>query len=532
MQAQDAQVLLEKRAIPDDLLEFFEPADCGACYLCHLVGIFRELRRVLRKDGTVWCNLGDGYASTGEERRHGGFAASGTSPQAGVLLGGRTAVGSLKPKDLVMMPARVALALQADGWWLRSDIIWSKPNPMPESVQDRPTTAHEHVFLLTKAATYYYDAEAIREDGPSYTRKAGGYHGRDGNNASRFGGAGGFGDSDVTTTGRNKRTVWEIATEPLSGVVVHGSHRTVSPDCPVHGYPVSLADAVPDDARQGASQSGRNPRTDGRLAQAPQASAPSTLAGQGGSPSDASAARDHSKQTSRTDSLSGQGDSFDGGESSHTEYTESPQHSRTVANDNDESKTEAGSASDETELGPEGQTLHRSARKQKSEWTYDDPPSNCSCQYTGKVAKKIDHFAGFPQALVEPCVLAGTSERGVCAECGAPWSRTKEPTPEYAKKLEQTSEAWYTRRGHDGYDNKMSVSAEYVTTGWRPTCSCDADTVPATVCDLFAGSGTVGVVAQKLGRRAVLIDASADYLALARKRIEAVPLPMQLGATT
>jgi DNA modification methylase len=123
-------------------------------------------------------------------------------------------MSGLKPKDLVGIPWRVAFALQADGWYLRSDIIWSKPNPMPESVTDRPTKAHEYMFLLTKSPRYYYDADAIREDGPSYTRKAGGYEEHYKQGASRFGGKGGFGDSDVTTYGRNKRTVWEIATQP------------------------------------------------------------------------------------------------------------------------------------------------------------------------------------------------------------------------------------------------------------------------------------------------------------------------------
>ena len=102
-----------------------------------IVTVFREVRRVLRKDGTLWLNYGDCY--------HNGDSLSG-----------------LKPKDLVMMPARAALALQADGWWLRSEIVWHKPNPMPESVRDRPTSAHEKLFLLTKAARYFYDAEAVR----------------------------------------------------------------------------------------------------------------------------------------------------------------------------------------------------------------------------------------------------------------------------------------------------------------------------------------------------------------------------------
>jgi DNA modification methylase len=138
-------------------------------YVAKLVEVFREVRRVLRKDGTLWLNLGDSYAN----------GLGGPPSLSSTLNGGRgvgpnekvaqlkplrkgTAEG-LKPKDLCGIPWRVAFALQADGWYLRSDIIWSKPNPMPESVTDRPTKAHEYLFLLTKSEHYYYDAEAIRE---------------------------------------------------------------------------------------------------------------------------------------------------------------------------------------------------------------------------------------------------------------------------------------------------------------------------------------------------------------------------------
>ena len=185
-------------------------------YCTHMVAVFREVWRVLKPTGTVWMNLGDVYAQSGAS---GGSSPVGprktrqTDRTAQLKIGGMMGFG-LKPKNLFGMPWRVAFALQADGWYLRSDIIWSKPNPMPESVTDRPTKAHEYMFLLTKSPRYYYDADAIREDGPSYTRKAGGYKEHYKQGASRFGRKGGFGDSDVTTYGRNKRTVWEIPTQP------------------------------------------------------------------------------------------------------------------------------------------------------------------------------------------------------------------------------------------------------------------------------------------------------------------------------
>ncbi len=133
-------------------------------YLKIMVEVFREIKRVLRKDGTCWVNMGDNYVG----------AVNGRSARDSKIIGGddRTFrdkpfsnIGNgLKPKDMAGMPWRLAFALQEDGWWLRSDIIWSKPNPMPESIRDRPTKAHEYLFLLAKSERYYYDAEAIRED--------------------------------------------------------------------------------------------------------------------------------------------------------------------------------------------------------------------------------------------------------------------------------------------------------------------------------------------------------------------------------
>jgi DNA modification methylase len=137
-------------------------------FLSKMVDVFREVRRVLRSDGTCWVNLGDSYASCGKNRTEQKATAKSTlsgslSSQCASLKQPSKIVGDLKSKDLVGMPWRVALALQADGWYLRCDIIWHKPNPMPESVTDRPTKSHEYVFLLTKSERYFYDAEAVKE---------------------------------------------------------------------------------------------------------------------------------------------------------------------------------------------------------------------------------------------------------------------------------------------------------------------------------------------------------------------------------
>ncbi len=318
--------------------------------------MFQEVRRVLRPDGTLWLNMGDSFCSSPGEKGNRGTRDDDPKYNAGNgrLAGpNRAHIPGLKPKDLFMMPARVALALQADGWWLRQDIIWSKPNPMPESVTDRPTTAHEHLFLLAKSSTYFYDAEAVRE------------------------GKGGFADSDVTTVGRNKRSVWTIATEP---------------------YPEA-------------------------------------------------------------------------------------------------------------------------------------------------------HFATFPQALVGPCIRAGTSARGVCADCGAPWERVievKDPEGRLGKGYHDHEDD--LGRGQRGVFGANGAPTK-TTIGWRPICSCpglDGDgpwpdlamhpdgeqnwpTEPAVVLDPFAGAGTVAVVARKLGRRSVGIELNPEYVAMARKRLEGVSAGMALG---
>lgn len=188
-------------------------------YVANMVEVFREVRRVLRTDGTLWLNLGDSYAgSWGAQGRDGAMADRSVvsarqienHPRFGSRTGARDRTPGLKPKDLVGIPWRVAFALQADGWWLRSDIIWSKQNPMPESVRDRPTKAHEYVFLLTKSARYYYDADAIAEPA-TYPN---GMNGR-GPVTSPHGQGFAAGRSDGSTDGtRNRRTVWEIATKP------------------------------------------------------------------------------------------------------------------------------------------------------------------------------------------------------------------------------------------------------------------------------------------------------------------------------
>ena len=306
-----------------------------------MVEVFREVRRVLRDDGTLWLNYGDCYAgsTTGADRPpEPGY----THEDSGRVKTGqenkhRRPDAGLKPKDLVGMPWRIAFALQADGWYLRSDIIWSKPNPMPESVTDRPTKSHEYVFLLAKQARYFYDADAVREVAayPNDDRGARSDSRRSVPGANCINP--GYGK---TSTHRNRRTVWEIATQPT----------------------------------------------------------------------------------------------------------------------------------------------------------------------------REAHFATFPEALVEPCIKAGTSERGACPKCGAPWRRSI---------LSQSSGSG-DHRAVPGQNKPFTIPrGEYLrsTIGWEPTCTCGGDPVPCIVLDPFGGSGTVAKVARDLGRSSILIEINPEYVQIAKKRL-------------
>lgn len=195
-------------------------------YVQALVEVFRGVRRVLRPDGTLWLNLGDSYNGSGGA---GGDYRPGGLKEGQPKYPGRR-VNVLKPKDLIGIPWRVAFALQADGWYLRADIIWHKPNPMPESVTDRPTRAHEYLFLLSKEPRYYYDADAIAEpvvkgfNGSSFTK---------GKTAALRPNVGKGPRNDGPT--RNKRSVWTIATRPYPGAHFAAFPETLVEPCILAG---------------------------------------------------------------------------------------------------------------------------------------------------------------------------------------------------------------------------------------------------------------------------------------------------------
>ena len=326
-------------------------------HLANLVAVFCEVRRVLRGDGTLWLNYGDAYGGSQTAGRNDIGRADATFHGHSNSEGSAKVVksGPVGSKQLMMMPARVAIALQADGWWLRSEIIWHKPNPMPESVQDRPTNAHEKVFLMSKRAKYFWDADAVREP-----------------------------------------------------------------------------------------------------------HAPGTLARFGNSPhrsdNGVKAAKDAESNARRFES-------------------------------------------------PEGAVGGANLRNVWSIATHAFPGA---------------HFATFPPALVEPCIKAGTSAKGVCGKCGAPWVR--DSVTEYGPTGKHGTGSVNGRRDQAGIDTKAFAAKprlrkNVTTTGWQPSCKCNADVTPAVVLDCFAGSGTVGLVADRLGRDAILIELNPEYAAMAEQRI-------------
>ena len=216
--------IYDRREIPGDLQQYFVRAEIGLEstpeeYISNMVEVFRAVRRVLADDGTLWLNIGDSYARAGGwsdnhgldgvPRGESGRAITGISANGGKS---QKLAAGCKPKDLIGIPWMLAFALRADGWYLRQDIIWHKPNPMPESVRDRCTKAHEYIFLLSKSDRYFFDGEAIKEPAVAAGRIPGGNNKVDAsrNDAGR--------DMSVPVAEtRNRRSVWSVATKPYNG---------------------------------------------------------------------------------------------------------------------------------------------------------------------------------------------------------------------------------------------------------------------------------------------------------------------------
>ena len=570
----------------------------------NLLAVFREVRRVLRPDGTLWLNYGDAYAR-GDKRGSSGTGDKQASNRGSAEARGARLPSGMKSKDLMGMPWRVAFALQDDGWWLRSEIIWHKPNPMPESVTDRPTSAHEKLFLLSKSARYFYDAEAVRV--PYNPSSLGRYDTPMQGTAPTTHQPGQTRAVEnkklaPNPAGANLRNVWTIATHafrgwtetvdlvPLSAsqalaLVAEGNASVgdichiVSPDCPAHaGFPDSVpkgfCDGLPDHLLRRMRGNGGNhahapvdAASDSALSPDHCPNAPSKPDCSG--PSYSSSAKPSSTESRKT----GHAPPFSphakssGGASSDTGRTGPPQDwPASMPHDIGGSRSEGDiSRSDPSTPSPE--MAGCSVRKEGSE----DCALACQCAYYRKVVSKSSHFATFPPALVEPCIRAGTSEHGVCPDCGAPWERLLRV--EYLKNRpsagndprsrSEDRQAQGSMSGHHGWRGN-NLLRDTATTGWAPSCDCYDDryraehpeprrarkrrqraawggrwkrvrarpgnpewpTSPAIVLDPFAGAGTAGLVAERLGRDSILIELNPDYAEMARERIAADAPPL------
>lgn len=399
-------------------------------YVASMVEVFREVRRVLRRDGTCWLNMGDSYnAGTSAKRKASPDVDHGYWEQGGEMGDERVNAPGLKVKDLCMIPARLALALQADGWWLRSQIVWSKPNPMPESVTDRPTTSHEFVYLLAKQPRYFYDAEAVREPFSGGTHSRGSLAPRDMPKSAEMG-------QGIKNNKSMSAAIWGQAGKPPPQAETLGE---LEPEAP------------------------RGP--DGR------------------------------RQT-------------------HVEGREGSEQHRN------------------------GERWPGTARNLRSVWEIPTQPYPEA------------HFATYPEELVRRCILAGTSERGCCPECGGPWVRAVDTKRRYivseggshadgtyhVKYSEEPHSVGFHKRGGDSLSyNEQRWHNETTTVGWKPSCEC-ADTntgisvSPCTVLDPFFGSGTTGLVARKHGRRTIGIELSPEYCALAARRLSQLSLLSEASA--
>lgn len=506
-------------------------------YVAKMVEVFREVRRVLRDDGTCWVNLGDSYARMQENNVPQSINRE-CVPPAGT---GRAKNAGLKPKDMVGIPWRVAFALQADGWYLRSDIIWAKPNPMPESVTDRPTKSHEYLFLLSKSERYYYDAEAIKEESAGVS--GGASFGKQNHDATGTGAQSRTFDRPDYST-RNRRTVWTIPTESFTGwhesrrwvpverhALSGGMKHIASQDCPSHGGLSGSASTVSCGEHEADLLSRTEhtsthplPELSGDCVGTPSTPSDCSLVESSGlrGRSHSASAIDHNIQTHRTAHAP----------ATTPPYTPSAQTASRTGN------TSEGPASSEPCLGrqesnisaddsPGSQSTQNQAHIESngrllglSEALEISRNGGCRCSFYQLITTKTSHFATYPRKLVEPCIKAGTSERGCCADCGMPWRRMVDRTPMVLERSNRTHELGRTRAS-----GTMVEAPTSKTIGWRPACACGCDPVPCRVLDPFNGSGTTGAVACILGRDYEGIELNPEYAAMAERRIKAALNP-------
>lgn len=463
-----------------------------------LVDVFHEIWRVLRDDGTVWLNMGDSYAGSGkgptgadgigcQEKRQGTDKQdSNRGSQKTNLMGGIVPKG-WKSGDLMGMPWRLAFALQDAGWYLRTDIVWHKPNPMPESNKTRPTRSHEFIFLLTKSGKPLFwthpEKDGVRKKpAPDYY-----YHNRDTLEdaieppedwkTKRF----------VDTDGKEKR-VWVRRNKWIGWNYFYDAEATKEPVSESYRNdqrPLGVLRQRCNKKSKYHEQGGQfKPLSDAERAQKQDLMGNPTMVG-------FNARWKGNRRTFRGGGKYTGGQQFD--------------NSSAVENQSHGNNTEHG----------EGQIL----RNKRDVWKI------ATCQ------RKEAHFASFPDTLPEICIKAGTSEYGCCPACGAPYMRV-------LKKVASTMNIRVRDNKKGIIDQKSGIGEQYgasdeeieeygeeragttETIGWRPTCSCNAgDPVPCVTLDPFMGRGTVALVSRELGRSSIGIELNPEYVEISKKNL-------------
>jgi hypothetical protein len=519
-------------------------------FIGHLILCLREWRRVLRDDGICFVNLGDSFSGSGGaggDYNEGGLRAGQPKFKAGKSNG-------LKPKDLMMVPARFALAAQADGWWLRSDIIGHKIAPMPESVTDRPTRSHEHIFMLTKASRYFWDAEAVKEvatnEGKIVQLGAKSFSKGQANGAGIAPTGNGAADTYTVPAGRNMRDVIEWRPSPFNAAsktvrweraqAYDGGDDTyckVSLNCSVHGDWFAQVARAQGGVRADGEPS-RNRRIGDYLFEGQEGdyvpidrllAAGFQVESLGYSHQQHSlSATDHSKRSHRTGRApaTSQPCIASAQTADHTDgMLESPLFAGMPLTHKDDSNISAASAAHVPAIDA-FQTSCRNGDMHTASVDSACVPPLCTCQLYRKVANDAtNHFAVWPEAIPEKLIRASTSERGCCPACGAPWVRVVERGGQMPVEESPDDQGRMKANGQIATDTarrKQLSGAKHaawkelnpdITLGFAPSCVCPpADPTPCVVLDPFSGSGTTAKVAVRLGRRAIGVDIASEYL--------------------
>lgn len=451
-------------------------------HLDNCVRLGRAVRRSLRPDGTLWLNYGDAYAGTGGPQNHSNrhnLLANGPGEATrekrakdhGMPV--KRPKSGFKPKDLMGLAWRVAFALQEDGWWLRSDIVWHKPNAMPESVHDRPARAHEYVFLLARSERYFYDAEAVKVKASEATK------------ARRAMAWVPKGDASREAVGR---------TWPAIG----GKHAGGRPQL-VRAVQIARKAGLTKAHLEAVAQCGITDTGKALVL---------TQNGAGKSDPSAMALAAEAKKVLKgyyRELIGLQGraiiKAWDAPTQRGGPESAGPMQVTTA-------RLKEGRGRGDFNESSDAQVLP--VRNLRDVWSILSQPYGEA------------HFATFPEALVDPCIKAGTSQAGQCPACGAAWRRDVE---------RQAYGDWNPRKVGDGLVKRTSGSNTWrdgayvppVTRGWAPACDCEAgDPVPQIVLDPCFGSGTVGLVAKRLGRDFLGTEINPEYADMARRRLSPV----------